>query len=140
MTIIAVGSNIEPELHVPRGLEQLHASAEIEASSRFYQTAALHRLEQADYWNGCVQVAWGDDSDSLRELCRDIERREGRVRSADRWAARELDLDIIVWQDTVDPDVATREFLRQCLHDLGHPAGEDLGLAPVWEPPGYKAQ
>ncbi len=140
MKVIAIGSNIDPERHVPSGMRRLHGVAPLLGVSQFYSTPPIGRPEQGHYWNGCVAVDWKRSPQELRAKCRDIERAEGRLRGPDKWAARELDLDVILFDDVIDhsfplpdPDIDTRPFLQQALLDLGHPLGAPHQLPVAWD-------
>lgn len=128
---IAVGSNIDPDVHVPAGLARLHAQAPIVAASRFYRTPAIDRPDQGDYWNAIVVVETQADPDDFADLLRDTEAAEGRVRAEDKWAARELDLDVLLVDglpvDGAQREVAQRDFLRWCLADLAGRPDQDAG-------------
>jgi len=118
---IAVGSNIQPAPHIAEALERLEEKVKIAAISAFYRTAPLERPEQEDFLNGVLAM----DTDRLpRELkfgtLRPIEAALGRARAEDKYAARAIDLDLIVYGNLVmdepglvlpDPDVLGRPFL-----------------------------
>lgn len=133
---VAVGSNIEPGIHVPSGLARLHARFPIKAASRFYVTSAIGRPEQPSFWNGIVVVDVGrSDRRQVREALRAVESEEGRRRGPDKWAARELDLDVLYWDSepvgSASDDLRRRAFLRWCLADLtGEPVETAGPVAP----------
>ncbi len=118
--VVALGSNIEPEQNIPEALLRLKAQFEVQAEAPIYQTPPVDRPEQADFWNSAVMIRTELDLETVRSELRAIEQAHGRVRTADKSAARTLDLDIL-WADgeILDPDVATRPFLRWLLRDLG---------------------
>lgn len=128
MMHIAVGSNIEPDRHVPRAIAHLQAFG-VTGVSPFYLVPAIDRPDQDDYWNGVVAIA----RDATIEDLRAIEAREGRVRVEDKWAARTLDLDILLHDGrVVDEDLHRRPFLARCLADMDAlPAGMEAP-APSW--------
>lgn len=137
---IAVGSNIEPEQHISRALRLLAGGVTVRASSTFYRTAALGRGEQPRFLNGVWRI---ETSLSARELkfavLREIESKLGRIRTADKCAARTIDLDILLYDDSIiresdlyipDPDVRTRPFLAVPLLELS----PDLVMPDTGEP------
>jgi dihydroneopterin aldolase/2-amino-4-hydroxy-6-hydroxymethyldihydropteridine diphosphokinase len=96
--------------------------------SAFYASPALGRPEQPDFYNGAVEA---ETELSPRELkfsvLRAIEAELGRRRSADRYAAREIDLDLALYDELVcrepdlvlpDPEIAARPFLAVPLAEL----------------------
>lgn len=134
---ISVSGNIEPERNLPVALDRLNTIAAVEAISTFYRTKALERPEQPDYLNGVVAVRTEIPPRRLKfEVLRGIEAEQGRVRTDDKYAARTVDLDILLYGDTrideadlkvPDPDLRSRVFLSKAL----------LELAPRITPPGW---
>ncbi len=117
MIHISVGSNIDPEIHVPSAIARLGGLVDVAAISPFYLVPAIDRPDQHDYWNGVVAVEY--DGDIVTQL-REVEAAEGRVRTDDKWAARTLDLDVLLVDGViVDEDLLHRPFLARCLADLG---------------------
>ena len=125
---IAVGSNIGPEKNVPAAIDLLREKVEVVAVSRFYRTKALHRPEQADYRNGVVAVRTSMTPRELRdEVLRPIEEVLDRKRSEDKYAARTVDLDLILYGEEVvretglnlpDDDLRERPFIAVPLLEL----------------------
>lgn len=124
---VAVGSNIEPEKNVRKGLAKLAARVDVRDLSTFYRTPALGRPEQAAFFNGVVEVDTPLGPRDLKTVLREIETECGRVRTDDKYAARTLDLDVIVYDDFViseegltlpDPEIPARPFLAVPLAEL----------------------
>ena len=143
---IAVGSNIDPERNVPAALDRLMAHVAVEAVSTHYRTEPLGRPDQPPFVNGVWEVAADRDARTLKsDVLRAVEASLGRVRSADKYAARPIDLDIAVYGDLVmeeedlvvpDPDIRERPFiavpLLELARDLRLPdTGERLASLPV---------
>ncbi len=118
MIHVSVGSNIEPALHVPSAIARLCGLVDVVAISPFYRVPAIDRPDQAAYWNGVVAIS--GDGNGLPAQLRAIEAAEGRIRTDDKWAARTMDLDILLdGGRIVDGDLHSRPFLARCLADLG---------------------
>ncbi|MBP8132327.1 MAG: 2-amino-4-hydroxy-6-hydroxymethyldihydropteridine diphosphokinase [Candidatus Hydrogenedentes bacterium] len=125
---VAVGSNIEPETHIVAALDRLRDAVIVTGISTFYVTAPIDRPEQQDYLNGAVAVECPTGARALKyDTLRPIEAALGRVRSADRYAARTIDLDIMLFGDLTsrepglalpDPDLRTRPFLLAAVAEL----------------------
>jgi len=125
---VSVGANIDPERNVVEALRLLGRSVRITGVSTFYRTKAVGRPEQQDFLNGVWTVATNLSPRSLKfDVLRDIERRLGRIRTADKYAARTIDLDVILHGDAVidepdlhipDPDIRTRAFVALPLLEL----------------------
>lgn len=124
---VAVGSNIDPEANVRRALELLAKSLPLKAVSTFYWTPAIDRPEQPDYLNGVIRIQTGHPPGRLRDLLREVEHALGRVRTEDPYAARTIDLDILLYGEAIvsdggleipDPDILARPFLAAGLLEL----------------------
>jgi dihydroneopterin aldolase/2-amino-4-hydroxy-6-hydroxymethyldihydropteridine diphosphokinase len=124
---VAVGSNIEPEENVRDGLTKLAAEMEVRGISTFYRTRPIGRPEQDAFLNGVVEVETQLSPRDLKAALREIETACGRVRTGDKYAARTLDLDVIVYGDLViseeglvlpDPEISARPFLAVPLAEL----------------------
>lgn len=106
MTIvyIALGSNLASPL------EQVNAAvnaigeipeSRIVALSSFYRTPPLGPQDQPDYLNAAVALATTLEAETLLDHTQRIELQQGRVRKAERWGPRTLDLDIMLFGDRV---------------------------------------
>lgn len=126
--LVAIGSNIEPERHIPEALARLHTRAPLLALSSFYITPPIGGAGQADYYNGMAMVSSVYTVRAFKyEVLRPIEATLGRVRTRDKYAARTIDLDIALYGDAVidepglhvpDADLRQRPFLLACLLEL----------------------
>lgn len=128
LAYIAVGSNIHPEEHVPLAVDLLAEKVEVMSISTFYECKALGRPEQPDYRNGVVAVRTRlSPSDLIDEVLRPIEAQLNRKRSMDKYTARTIDLDLILYGDRVlhangidlpDQDIRDRAFVAVPLLEL----------------------
>lgn len=144
---VSVGANIDPETNIRRGLALLMERVPITVVSMFYRTPAIDRPAQAEYLNGVVALDTRIDAAELKfKYLRAVEQAVGRVRTADAYAARPLDLDILLYGNDIicdnglvvpDPDIIHRPFLCAGLLNL-EPAlrlpGATLDLAQQIEP------
>lgn len=127
-TFISVASNVDPERHIEAALSALTAYAPLRGISTFYVTEPIGRTEQPAYYNGVVRLESKDAPAVLKEhVLRRIEQQLGRVRGADRYAPRTIDLDILLMGSLVqttptltlpDPDLLTRPFLAAAVLDI----------------------
>jgi len=125
---IAIGSNIDPERNVRAAVRALARQVRVVALSTFYATPPLRRPEQPGFVNGMAEVETELPPRTLKfEVLRGIEAELGRVRGADRWAPRTIDLDIAIYDTLVidepdlrvpDPDIMERPFLAWPLAEL----------------------
>ncbi len=117
--VVAIGSNIEPEANLPAAMGRLAEQFGLLASTRPVRTTPIDRPEQADYLNAAALVETPLDRPRMKRKLREIEARLHRVRSADKWASRTIDLDIVVWNgQIVDEAVRTRPFLTAAVREL----------------------
>ena len=99
---IALGSNLASPL------EQVNAAiqaigeipdSQIVAVSSFYRTPPLGPQDQPDYLNAAVALETALEPEALLDHTQRIELKQGRVRKAERWGPRTLDLDIMLFGD-----------------------------------------
>ncbi|CBG86926.1 2-amino-4-hydroxy-6-hydroxymethyldihydropteridine diphosphokinase [Citrobacter rodentium] len=139
---IAIGSNLASPL------EQVNAAitalgdiphSRIIAVSSFYRTPPLGPQDQPDYLNAAVALETDLEPEALLDHTQRIELQQGRVRKAERWGPRTLDLDIMLFGDRIinserltvpHYDMHNRGFmlwpLFEIAPDLRFPQGESL--------------
>jgi 2-amino-4-hydroxy-6-hydroxymethyldihydropteridine diphosphokinase len=125
---IGVGSNIEPERNLPTALKLLQQRLEVVAIATVYRTAPIDRPDQAAYLNTVWQIRTDVPPRQIKfDILRRIESELGRVRTQDRYRARTIDLDLLLYGDLVlrdadlilpDPDIRRRPFLAIPLFEL----------------------
>ncbi|HHA1916528.1 TPA: 2-amino-4-hydroxy-6-hydroxymethyldihydropteridine diphosphokinase [Enterobacter asburiae] len=100
LAYIAIGSNLASPL------EQVNAAVQalgeipqsrIVAVSSFYRTPPLGPQDQPDYLNAAVVLETALSAETLLDNTQRIELQQGRVRKAERWGPRTLDLDIMLF-------------------------------------------
>ena len=118
--IIGIGSNIEAEFHIPEMLRLLASHVHIVQVSQLVQTKPIGLTDQPDYTNGAVRILTEMEKDELSLFLKQLEDQMGRDRSQKKYGPRNIDLDILIWNNqVVDPDYFTREFLRKSAAELG---------------------
>lgn len=137
---IALGSNIEAELNIQRALGLLAEWTRITGVSRFYQTVAIGSTPQPDFLNGVARIETDLRPQQLKfDALRKFESAIGRVRGEDKFAARTIDLDILLYDEETmdtpglklpDPDLFERPFLAAGILDI-EPGGTLPGGARV---------
>ncbi|EFB7640593.1 2-amino-4-hydroxy-6-hydroxymethyldihydropteridine diphosphokinase [Escherichia coli] len=101
---IAIGSNLASPLEqVNAALKALGDIPEsrILAVSSFYRTPPLGPQDQPDYLNAAVTLETSLSPEELLNHTQRIELQQGRVRKAERWGPRTLDLDIMLFGNEV---------------------------------------
>ncbi len=120
---VGIGSNLnEPRRQVRSAVEALAKlpDSRLIRTSRLYRSAPMDGSEQPDYINAVAALLTQLDAPAFLQALKAIETRHGRVRGGSRWAARTLDLDLLVFGDqeicndelTVPhPGIAKRSFV-----------------------------
>ena len=103
---LILGSNIHPEENIPRALRKLEQIFPVEAVSEVWETPAVGS-EGPNFLNVAMVITTSLDARTLKErVLRPLEARLGRVRTADKYAPRTLDIDIVTWNAVIlDHDV-----------------------------------
>lgn len=100
LAFIALGSNqASPLEQVDSALAALAAipQSRVVATSSFYRTPPLGPHDQPDYLNAAVALETDLSPEALLDHTQRIELEHGRVRKAERWGPRTLDLDIMLF-------------------------------------------
>ena len=115
---IAIGSNIAPERNIPAAVAGICHLGRLDAISTFYSTPPIGRDDQPRYLNGVVRVQTAIEPQAIRAALRGIEAALGRARTSDKYAARTIDLDLVLYGQAVvetlnipDPHIYERPFL-----------------------------
>jgi 2-amino-4-hydroxy-6-hydroxymethyldihydropteridine diphosphokinase len=129
---IGLGSNIEPETNLPKALDLLCEQVALEAISTVWETPP-DGLKGRNFLNAVVRARTQLSRALLKSLVlRPVEVRLGRVRTANKYAPRTIDLDILVYDGkVVDQNIWWQAFmaapLAELLPGLAHPeSGESI--------------
>ena len=163
---LGLGANLgNRAANLSMALRYLSSLARIDAVSSLYETAPIGSRSQPTFYNAVCRVATGLSPEALLDYLKRVEFEIGR-RPAPHWAARPVDLDILLYGERVieteklavpHPRLAERAFvvvpLAEIAPDMRHPvlgrtAGEMLAsldkseLAGVTklEPPGWERE
>jgi 2-amino-4-hydroxy-6-hydroxymethyldihydropteridine diphosphokinase len=137
---ISLGSNIEPEKYLILAAKCLVELGEVVAYSQVYQNPAVGPNPQDDFLNAAILIETELSAEMIRMYLRQIEAELGRVRTADKYAPRTIDLDLCLLNNQVlktdhyvipDPDLLKRAHLAVPIAELApefcHPVtGETL--------------
>ena len=117
--VIALGSNIRPEIHIPSAILRLQRMTQIVAKSEFVSTKPVGTADQPEFINGVLLVETDLDRSELVKWLRDVEDELGRIREDDPFGPRTIDLDVAVWNgEVVHRDFTEREFLRKAVLEV----------------------
>ena len=104
VAFVGLGSNLdEPVVQVERAIEALgrlpHST--VTKRSSLYRTEPWGGIEQPDFVNAVVALETALPANDLMEELLAIERRLGRRRDVERYGPRVIDLDLLLYDDTV---------------------------------------
>jgi len=127
--IIALGSNLgDKAANIAAAITHLEedGAVRVVARSRNFATDPWGKLDQDWFVNACVAVETKLSPRELLVRCKAIEREMGRV-TIERWGPRIIDLDLLIYDDTVlnepdlilpHPHMAERAFVLAPLMDI----------------------
>ncbi|MCH8215409.1 MAG: 2-amino-4-hydroxy-6-hydroxymethyldihydropteridine diphosphokinase [Planctomycetes bacterium] len=116
---IGVGSNIAPQENIAAAQAIIQEAFPSFRASQFVTTTPIGNTLQDDYVNGafCVHTTWTEAQ--LTAWLKATEAQLGRVRTADKYGPRIIDLDVVVWDGEVrDDDFYERDFLKKAVLEL----------------------
>ncbi len=93
---LSIGSNIEPELNLPRAIDMLSKYGQVEAVSEAWESHAVGS-NGPNFLNASVLLRTDMEPSELKQrLVRPIEDALGRVRTTDKNAPRPIDVDVMM--------------------------------------------
>ena len=101
---IGLGSNLaEPVAQIKSARTAIASIAGVQelAFSSLYHSLPMGPQDQPDYVNAVMCVSTDLSPMDLLRCLQNIENEQGRVRKTERWGARTLDLDILIYGDQV---------------------------------------
>ena len=97
---LSLGSNIKPEVHLPKAIQMLKEVGQVQAISNAWESHAVGS-DGPNFLNACVLFLSNLQPDDLKDqIIRPIEAKLGRVRYADKNAPRTIDLDVVLFDET----------------------------------------
>lgn len=130
MAYIGLGSNLQQpseQINAARASILTHPAITELAFSSLYQSPPMGPPEQPDYINAVMGVLTTLSPLALLYYLQCIENNQGRVRQAQRWIARTLDLDILLYNARTihlpnltvpHPGMAERAFVLYPLQEI----------------------
>ncbi len=150
LAYLSLGSNIEPERHLPSAVAHLAQFGHVRAVSTVWETPPLGFSDQPVFLNAVVLLETHLSAQKLsREAIPAVEAALGRVRSENKNAPRTIDIDIMLFNRDIiqldrrhipDPEVLERPFvaipLAEIAPDYIHPeTGQTLqAIAGQFDP------
>lgn len=127
---ISLGSNVEKELYVQRGLDDLEQSFGPLLLSSLFESEAIG-FEGDIFFNMVVGFITEQSIDQVTDELRAIEIKNGRSPTAKKFSPRTLDLDLLLFDDLIcqSPAIVPREEICHnafVLWPLSEVAGERI--------------
>jgi len=99
LAYLSLGSNIKPEANLPEAMKLLSEYGDVLKVSSVWESEPVGTIGP-NYLNICVLFkATCAPGEMKKKIIHPIEARLGRVRGEDKYAARSIDIDIIVFDD-----------------------------------------
>ena len=96
---LSLGSNIEPEDNLPQAVQLLQGYGEIRKLSRAWESEAVGSAGP-NFLNACALFTTPLSQAEIKEnIIHPIETRLGRRRTADKYAPRPIDIDIVLFDE-----------------------------------------
>lgn len=120
------GNRIERLASAIRGIGLLEHTTANEISG-VYVTEPVGDIVQEDFLNVCVSVTTALDLNLFHASMKDLEKKLGRSASSVRWGPREIDIDVLFFDDVVTAtsaltvphrEIVNRKFVLQPLSDI----------------------
>ncbi|MGZ8191301.1 MAG: 2-amino-4-hydroxy-6-hydroxymethyldihydropteridine diphosphokinase [Methylococcaceae bacterium] len=127
---IGLGSNLaSPSEQIKSARNAIAATAGIKelAFSSLYHSLPMGPQDQPDYVNAVMCVETRLAPVDLLHCLQNIEKKQGRVRAGQRWGARTLDLDVLIYGESVfdfpeltvpHVGIAERSFVLYPLYEI----------------------
>ncbi|MES9993053.1 MAG: 2-amino-4-hydroxy-6-hydroxymethyldihydropteridine diphosphokinase [Candidatus Thiodiazotropha sp.] len=101
---LSLGSNVEPQRHIPMALldlERLYGTLRV---SSIYESRSIG-FEGDNFHNLVVGISTDSSPRELVAELREVERRHGRERTSEKFSPRTLDIDLLTYgEQTVDDE------------------------------------
>lgn len=127
---VALGSNLDdPAAQVMSALGELDTLPRTRCTKRssLYRSVPMGPADQPDYINAVAELHTDLAPEELLDHLQAIERHHGRVRGAERWGPRTLDLDLLLYGERVlrterltipHPGLHERAFVLYPLYEI----------------------
>jgi 2-amino-4-hydroxy-6-hydroxymethyldihydropteridine diphosphokinase len=116
---LSIGSNVDPARNVPAVIEILKQTFPGIRLSPVYETEPVGPAGREKFWNLAAALPTLEEKPALTARLRTIEEKLGRVRSADKYAPRPMDIDILP-----QPEYQSQAFIMIPLAEIA-PEGKD---------------
>lgn len=104
---LSIGSNIDPERHIPAAIEDLRALFGPLRVSSTYATAAIG-FTGPTFHNLVVSFESEQEPREIARLLRGLEERHGRSRDSQKFSSRTLDVDLVLYGNQIIEEPSLR--------------------------------
>lgn len=106
MTLVALdlGTNIDRETSLVTALEHLGEHFTLRSASSVYKTTPVGMSNQPDFYNVSLEIETDKSISEIKDIAREIEDKMGRNRSAPKFGPRNIDIDVVLYGDELDPE------------------------------------
>jgi 2-amino-4-hydroxy-6-hydroxymethyldihydropteridine diphosphokinase len=119
IALISAGSNINAAETIGKTKAYLSRTFQNCTFSRNLITKPVGFADQPDFTNAVFRIETEKNRTDLNLVLKRVEKLLGRVRTANKFGPRTIDLDIVVWNgEVVDDDVYTRDFLKELIVEV----------------------
>ncbi|MBI4430658.1 MAG: dihydroneopterin aldolase [Candidatus Omnitrophica bacterium] len=94
---LSIGSNIDPERNIGEAIRLLQESFFVNEVSQIYETLPYGAANQPKYWNLIMELRTELSETELKDQLLHLENHLGRIRSEDKFASRNIDIDILIF-------------------------------------------
>ncbi|MCK4249150.1 MAG: 2-amino-4-hydroxy-6-hydroxymethyldihydropteridine diphosphokinase [Candidatus Omnitrophica bacterium] len=126
---IGLGSNISPRHDfIKKALKYIEETGmSLIKLSHFYETEPVGGIVQGKFINAAAQIQTTFKPEELIKIFKGIEKKLGRDLKAPKWGPRQIDLDILIYQDKIiseneliipHPLMHTRRFVLEPLTEI----------------------
>lgn len=128
LAYLSLGSNIDPERHLPAAVARLAQFGYVRAVSSVWETLPVGFSNQPNFLNAALLLETDLSAQALREeAIAAVEAELGRVRTREKNAPRTIDIDIMLFNRDIlqvgrrhipDPEVLERSFVAIPLAEI----------------------
>ncbi|HVL00368.1 MAG TPA: 2-amino-4-hydroxy-6-hydroxymethyldihydropteridine diphosphokinase [Dongiaceae bacterium] len=122
LTIVSVGSNIDPEQNLENTRKILINEVAFLGEATVIRTEPDGYQDQPDFFNGAYLLGTDMSYEEFNRYLKDVENRLGRVKGPIKSGPRCIDLDIIVWDgEVVHSDyIENKRYVVEPVNELLH--------------------
>ncbi|PKL81898.1 MAG: 2-amino-4-hydroxy-6-hydroxymethyldihydropteridine diphosphokinase [Ignavibacteriae bacterium HGW-Ignavibacteriae-3] len=134
---LALGSNRGDRLYFIReSIKRIDENdrCEVVKCSSIYETTPYGKIDQPDFLNSVIRIRSEYNAEELLHFLKEMEKQIGRPETGEKWGQREIDVDIIFYNDVIytgdkivlpHPEFLKRDFviipLMEIAPDFIHP-------------------